>query len=198
MTERNINIIPKKLRPVVYSLVALGSLAAAACGGAGAKTENGDISSPTATAKVEPTVKIEPTAIPTETPRVIKTILDQPVVNVSMSSIREVAESFYATHPGAINLTTTFSPSRPYSKGDLELDLKSCEKGDSPGADARTIAAEREGGCINAIKMIYDGYKTQGLEGLWQIALGVRNYFVTQYPERRERFESNLPKLGVK
>ena len=60
MTERNINIIPKKLRPAVYSLVALGGLAAAACGGAKAETENGDIpTQPAATATIE-----APTATP--------------------------------------------------------------------------------------------------------------------------------------
>ena len=35
MTERNINIIPKKLRPVVYSLVALGRFGGGAPPGGG-------------------------------------------------------------------------------------------------------------------------------------------------------------------
>ena len=65
MTER-FNLIPKRFRPAVYSTVALAGLAAAACGGAGAKTENGDIpTQPAASATVE-APKVEPTKDPSK------------------------------------------------------------------------------------------------------------------------------------
>lgn len=205
MAER-INPIPKKLRPAIYTVVAFGGLAAAACGGKVKGQESTPppfdntpgvertVVPPSPTAA--PTVKVEPTAVPTEAPKALKTILDQPVVKTDMQSIRKLIEPFYGNY-GII----TFADE---DKLFLDRYLNSCEKGDSPGANSKEIAAEREAGCFLVIRRIYDVYKSskfvnrgEPVDGLWQIALAVRNYFDTQYPERRDRFESSLRTAGI-
>ena len=187
-------MIPKRFRPAVYSTVALAGLAAAACGGAKAETENGDNSSPTATVKVEPTVKIEPTAIPTEAPKVIKTILDQPVVPVTMQALTTMVNDLYGAHPEAfVNADKSI-----YPKEYLDNELRMCEIGDPQDAGVpKAIAVDRLGGCACLTRIMFKFYGLHGNEELWRIAVAARSYFVTQYPSRKDDIDSFLRKAGI-
>ena len=187
---------------VFGSIALLSAEFIAACGGGSAKAGDGvkiDSITPTAAASraanPEPTVVVSKQAV-AEAPKVLKTILDQPVVPVKIETIKQQANSLYSTYPDANGWTT--SSGGIFPKQYMDNWIKECELGDPQDAgNAKLIAVDREGSCMGLLRAMADMYKKYGVEDLREIAVAVRSYFITQYPAQKDSFDSKLRSVGI-
>jgi hypothetical protein len=190
MTER-FNPIPKRLRPVVYSTVALAGLAAAACGGtAEGKSTNGTgksvqsvgIEQPTATATAVPPTP-EPTATPV--PLVIPDVTKSKLQAVNFSQVIEEINAAYTARPDADKVKSVGSVNNfgENSAGKV-LTRTYAESRSAACSSTLTSVDQRAGSCFSLIIHLFVTAKTTNSPEFLEAFETAYNFYRNTFPQK--------------
>ncbi|MEK7558744.1 MAG: hypothetical protein AAB521_00390 [Patescibacteria group bacterium] len=190
---------------------------AIACGGGNAEGPTpDDIKSPTPIARLtdspmpsqtdpritpSPTLAptLEPTLAPTPEPTSVaiefspESIFNQPITPADINTIKSFANAFYEAHPEANDMKLVDGSIFP--KEYLDNNLNNCEHGDL--SDPSLVDVLREAGCLFVVSNMYNLYAENEIQEFFQIARDVRNYFISNYPEKQEKFDLALVDRNV-
>jgi len=182
----------------------LGGLAAVAL--VGCESKDGKVNktptppqTPKATETIAPTPTVEPTAEPTPTPEptqfVPKKLADAEFVPTEFAQIVESVDSVYRDHPEISKIL--FLGSSEIKRNTYDVNLEVCRKGD-PTAPLypKTLETDRVYACASMTEWLYFYYEKTGHEDIYQAAVNVTNYLLTELPERKAQLDSSLEIIG--
>lgn len=136
---------------------------------------------------------IPPTQPPTPTPTQIKKKwADAKIAPATFEDVVGAIDVAYQNHPDA-NEVHPFGSTHPMTREGLNIGLNICQYGlPEDQGYPKLIESGRSIACMGIAQNMYEIYRLTGYEEFYQAAVNAANYFLTEFPHRRQQLDDAL------